>query len=174
MKKFLEKNERKTERTKKKQTETSSAKEVKNEKKTGESPKKSQCPQATTKSSITNAQRVMDYFFNEKCEHLLFLLFYSSVECTFILILTFLNLDSKEESTTLTPGQILNIPKLKSKHKRLFKKLKSLKENNSIREYSGKSLLILKMIRFGPLIVYTMNFSDCRSCKRSRMVKDCY
>ena len=67
MKKFLEKNERKAERTKKKQTETSSAREVKNEKKTDESPKKSQCPQATTKSSLTNAQRVMDYFFNEKC-----------------------------------------------------------------------------------------------------------
>jgi hypothetical protein len=86
MKKFLEKNERKAERTKKEHTESSSAREVKNEKKTEESPKISQCPQAVN-SSLTNAQRVMDYFSNEKCEYLDFLILL--IIFKFILILTF-------------------------------------------------------------------------------------
>ena len=77
----------------------------------------------------------MDYFFNEKCEYLDLLLLLSTVYVHSDS--NFFNLDSKEESTTLTPGQILNIPKLKSKHKRLFKKLKSLKEKKVISEYSG-------------------------------------
>lgn len=56
-----------------------------------------------------------------------------------VLLLNFFlfNLDLKEENTNLTPNQILNIPKLKAKHKRLFRKLKVLKEKNLISEYSG-------------------------------------
>jgi hypothetical protein len=74
---------------KKNRPRSNSAKEVKNEKKTDESPKKSQCLQATTKTnSLTYAQRVMDYFFNEKCEYLDFLILL--IIFKFILILTFL------------------------------------------------------------------------------------
>ena len=51
----------------------------------------------------------------------------------------FFNLDTtKQENESLTPNQILSIPKLKAKHKRLFRKLKVLKEKNLISQYSGK------------------------------------
>jgi hypothetical protein len=62
MKKFLEKNEKKIERTKKDQTESRSNK-VPNEKTT-----KTHTPQMETMS--TKARRIMDYFLDEKCDYL--------------------------------------------------------------------------------------------------------
>ena len=35
------------------------------------------------------------------------------------------------------PNELLNIPKLKSKHKRLFKKLKALKDKTLVKDFSG-------------------------------------
>jgi hypothetical protein len=46
----------------------------------------------------------------------------------------FKTLDIKSDQS---PNDILNIPKLKAKHKRLFKKLVSLKAKNQINEFKG-------------------------------------
>ena len=62
MKKFLEKNEKKIERTKKDQTESCSNK-VTNEKTT-----KAQITQVENRS--TKARRIMEYFLDEKCDYL--------------------------------------------------------------------------------------------------------
>ena len=44
------------------------------------------------------------------------------------------NLDIKRDQS---PNDLLNIPKLKAKHKRLFRKLAALKTKNQLNEYKG-------------------------------------
>ena len=60
MKKFLEKNERKSACVKKDQAESTSNKKVENKKNT------SQVHASQTRNSLTNARRVMNYFLDEK------------------------------------------------------------------------------------------------------------
>ena len=72
------------------------------------------CPGIPKKSSnFLNTHNVVDENFDfEKMKQFL-------VNCSYI------------------PNDILNIPKLKAKHKRLFKKLVSLKAKNQINEFKG-------------------------------------
>ena len=59
------------------------------------------------------------------------------------LILSFF-LKTLDIKTDQSPNDILNIPKLKAKHKRLFKKLVSLKAKNQINEFKGIILFFIK------------------------------
>jgi hypothetical protein len=51
-------------------------------------------------------------------------------------------LDDFQLAKSQEPNKTLNIPKLKSKHKRLFRKLVKLNENNFINSYSGNFLVL--------------------------------